>query len=210
MVFIKNIADFSPVYIEGTGDWIPWYTRDIKKINITYYILFLINLVIMALYINANADSAYKQINIINRADGLINIYDILVFAFIIFLFVFVFSVFHEFLHLVFVPGFIKSKKTYLCIDLKKIRTPKFGVLTTEIMSKNRCIFMTAAPLIFLSAIPLIALFIIPGGNIFLLVSALLNIPGCAVDVLMLFYAMKNIPKGAVAQNHCYRAKTDS
>ena len=210
MVFIKNIADFSSVYIEGTGIWIPWYTRDNKKINITYYILFFINLVIMALYINFNTDSAYEQINIINRAAGIINIYDILVFGFIIFLFVYVFSVFHEFLHLVLVPGFIKSKKTYLCIDIKKTGTPKFGVLTTEIISKNRCIFMTAAPLIFLSAIPLIALFIIPGGNIFLLVTSLLNIPGCAVDILMLFCAIKNIPKGADVQNYCYREKTNS
>lgn len=100
--------------------------------------------------------------------------------------------IFHELLHLIFIPNFIKSEKTFIGITL-------FGgfVITEEEVSKPRYIFITIAPFIIISIIsPLIF------GMLGLLTTTLkfliiLNSMASSVDILYLILIIKQVPKKA-------------
>lgn len=98
----------------------------------------------------------------------------------------------HELIHLVFVPGFLASDKTFLGITY-------FGgfVYSEETISKSRYILITLAPFILLSII-------LPGvlGALDLLnptakVLILLNAMGSGVDILTLILILIQVPKDA-------------
>ncbi|WP_175638229.1 DUF3267 domain-containing protein [Metabacillus schmidteae] len=103
----------------------------------------------------------------------------------------------HELLHLIFIPNFKKSDKTFVGITL-------FGgfVITEEEMSKSRYIFITIAPFIIISVIlPLIlsVLGLLTPTIKFLI---LLNAMASSVDMLNLFLIMKQIPKHAILKSN--------
>ncbi|MFJ7731673.1 DUF3267 domain-containing protein [Lysinibacillus sp. NPDC097231] len=100
--------------------------------------------------------------------------------------------IFHELLHLVFIPNFMKSEKTSIGLTL-------FGgfVITEEEISKSRYIFITIAPFIILSLIlPLIlsAFGLLTTTLKFLVI---LNAMGSSVDLLNLLLIMKQVPKNS-------------
>lgn len=104
--------------------------------------------------------------------------------------------VIHEILHLVFIPNFLKSKKTYIGLSW-------FGgfVLTEEKMSKSRFIIISMAPYILLSV--LIPLLLGWFGHLSTpyKIFALLNSLASSVDILVLFLILLQVPKNAVIMN---------
>jgi hypothetical protein len=110
---------------------------------------------------------------------------------------VFLLIIFHELIHLLFIPNFLKSRKTMIGFTL-------FGcyVHTEEELSKSRYILVTIAPFIILSIIlPLIL-------GVFGLLSStfkslvLLNSMASSLDILMLILLLTQIPKKASLRNN--------
>ena len=103
----------------------------------------------------------------------------------------------HELLHLIFIPNFTKSEKTYVGLTL-------FGgfVLTEEEISKSRYIFITIAPFIIISIIfPLVlSLFGLLTTTLKFLI--LLNAVGSSVDILNLFLLLKQVPKNVTLKSN--------
>ena len=103
----------------------------------------------------------------------------------------------HELLHLIFIPNFIKSEKTYVGLTL-------LGgfVITEEEILKSRYIFITMAPFMIISIVfPLIL------GVFGLLTPTLkfliiLNSMASSVDMLNLLLIMKQIPKNATLKSN--------
>lgn len=98
----------------------------------------------------------------------------------------------HELIHLVFIPGFLVSDKTFLGITY-------FGgfVYSEEVISKSRYILITLAPFVLLSII-------LPGilGSLDLLnpstkILILLNAMSSGVDMLGLIPILIRVPDGA-------------
>ncbi|MFJ9384073.1 DUF3267 domain-containing protein [Peribacillus sp. NPDC101481] len=114
----------------------------------------------------------------------------------IIFLLVFL-LILHELLHLIFIPNFIKSEKTYVGLTL-------FGgfVITEEEILKSRYIFITIAPYMIISIIfPLIL------GVFGLLTPPLkfliiLNSMASSVDILNLLLIIKQVPNNAILKSN--------
>ncbi|WP_375199241.1 DUF3267 domain-containing protein [Bacillus sp. RS11] len=98
----------------------------------------------------------------------------------------------HELLHLMFIPNFMKSKKTSIGLTL-------FGafVITEEKISKPRYMFITIAPFTIISVIfPLILSIcgLLTATIKFLII---LNSMGSSVDLLNVLLIMKQVPKNA-------------
>ncbi|MFE6169565.1 DUF3267 domain-containing protein [Viridibacillus arvi] len=103
----------------------------------------------------------------------------------------------HELLHLIFIPNFTKSEKTYVGFTL-------FGgfVITEEEISKSRYIFITIAPFIIISIIlPLIlsAFGLLTTTLKFLII---LNSMASSVDILNLLLIFKQVPKNATLKSN--------
>ncbi len=105
--------------------------------------------------------------------------------------------IFHEVLHLVFIPNFLSSAKTYVGLTI-------FGgfVVTEEEIAKSSYILITIAPFIIGSIIlPFIA------GAAGLLTPAvkilvLLNAMASSVDILNLLFIIKQVPRNAILKNN--------
>lgn len=109
----------------------------------------------------------------------------------------FVLLVIHELIHLIFIPNFIQSEKTYVGMML-------FGgfVITEEEISKSRYIIITIAPFVIISIIlPMLLsmLGLLTTTMKFLIV---LNAMASSVDLLNLFLIMKQVPKKAIIKNN--------
>ena len=104
----------------------------------------------------------------------------------------FFFVIFHELLHLVFIPNFLHSDKTYIGLTF-------WGgfVVSEEEISKARYIIITIAPFIIISVlVPIIlgAFGLLTPLLKFLIV---LNAVGSSVDLLNLLLVLKQVPKQA-------------
>ncbi|MGI8386025.1 DUF3267 domain-containing protein [Robertmurraya sp. P23] len=104
--------------------------------------------------------------------------------------------VIHEILHLVFIPNFLKSKKTYIGLSW-------FGgfVLTEEKMSKIRFIIISIAPYIFLSILLPVVLGWLGFLSTPIKIIILINSFASSVDMLVLFLILFQVPKNAVIVN---------
>lgn len=104
--------------------------------------------------------------------------------------------VIHEILHLVFIPNFLKSKKTYIGLSW-------FGgfVLTEEKMSKIRFSIISIAPYTFLSILLPVVLGWLDLLSIPIKILVLLNSLASSVDMLVLFLILVQVPKNAVIVN---------
>lgn len=104
--------------------------------------------------------------------------------------------VIHEILHLVFIPNFLKSKKTYIGFSW-------FGgfVLTEEKMSKIRFSIISIAPYTFLSILLPVVLGWLDLLSIPIKILVLLNSLASSVDMLVLFLILVQVPKNAVIVN---------
>ncbi|WP_226526874.1 DUF3267 domain-containing protein [Metabacillus niabensis] len=112
-------------------------------------------------------------------------------------LWLFLLLVLHEFLHLVFVPKFIESDKTFVGITM-------FGgfVITEEEISKSRYILITIAPFIIISVILPLLLSVFGLLTPTLKFLILLNSLASSVDMLNLLLIMKQIPKNAILKSN--------
>jgi hypothetical protein len=103
----------------------------------------------------------------------------------------------HELLHLIFIPNFSKSKKTYVGVTL-------FGgfVATEEEILKSRYIFITIAPFIIISIIlPFILGFLglLTPTLKFLII---LNSMASSVDLFNLLLIIKQVPNHTILKNN--------
>ncbi|WP_338323605.1 DUF3267 domain-containing protein [Halobacillus salinus] len=105
--------------------------------------------------------------------------------------------VIHELLHLVFVPNFIKSDKTYIGLTY-------FGgyVLTEESIAKSRYLLVTVAPFVILSILLPITLGLLGILTPLLKVLILINAMASSVDILNLILLLTQVPKAAVLKNN--------
>jgi len=108
--------------------------------------------------------------------------------------------IFHELLHLVFIPNFLRSNKTYIGLTL-------FGgfVVSEEEISRARYIVITIAPFIIISVLlPIIlgALGLLTPLLKFLIV---LNAMSSSVDLLNLLLIVKQVPRNASLINNGHK-----
>lgn len=95
----------------------------------------------------------------------------------------------HELIHLIFVPNFIKSDKTFAGITL-------FGgyIYSEEIITKSRYILITIAPFIAISILLPLLLGLSGHLNFFMKFIILLNAMSSSVDILNLILILKQVP----------------
>lgn len=98
----------------------------------------------------------------------------------------------HELLHLVFIPGFRRSKKTYLGITY-------FGgfVYSEENISKMRYVFITIAPFVSISVLLPILLGSLSLLTPYLMFLIFLNSMASSVDILTLILILYQVPSGS-------------
>ncbi|WP_242850543.1 DUF3267 domain-containing protein [Clostridium lundense] len=105
---------------------------------------------------------------------------------------IFLTLIIHEFIHLIFIPNFIKSDETFIGL------TPFGGyVYSEEVIAKSRYILITIAPFIVISIIlPLIlgVLGLLSPSMKFLI---LLNSMGASVDILNLINVLFQVPSSS-------------
>ena len=108
--------------------------------------------------------------------------------------------IFHELLHLIFIPNFLRSDKTYIGLTI-------FGgfVVSEEEISRARYIVITIAPFIIISVLlPIIlgALGLLTPLLKFLIV---LNAMSSSVDLLNLLLIVKQVPRNASLINNGHK-----
>ncbi len=111
--------------------------------------------------------------------------------------FVLILIISHELIHLVFMPNFIKSKKTYIGLTL-------FGgyVYSEEIVTKIRFIIMIIAPFFIISIILPIILSFFGLLTTFIKLIVLANAASSSVDILCLILILMYVPSGASLANN--------
>jgi len=109
----------------------------------------------------------------------------------------FVLVVIHELIHLIFIPNFIKSEKTYVGMML-------FGgfVITEEEISKSRYMIITIAPFVIISIILPLLLSMLGLLTTTMKFLIILNAMASSVDLLNLLLIMKQVPKKAIIKNN--------
>lgn len=106
--------------------------------------------------------------------------------------FILILAISHELMHLIFVPNFIKSKKTYIGLTY-------FGgyVYSEEIVTKIRFIIITIAPFFIISIILPILLSFFGLLTPFIKLIVLANAASSSVDILTLITILIYVPYGA-------------
>ena len=107
-------------------------------------------------------------------------------------IYVYLYVVAHEFIHLVFIPNFYSSDKTYIGIK------PWGGfVFTAEKLSKSRFLLITVAPYLVFSILAPIILGLADLLSGFLLLLIFLNAFSSSVDSLNAFLIAIQVPNGS-------------
>ncbi|MGP4108476.1 DUF3267 domain-containing protein [Virgibacillus sp. L01] len=103
----------------------------------------------------------------------------------------------HELLHLIFIPNFIKSQKTFIGFTL-------FGgyVLTEEEILKSRYIVVTIAPFVLISIILPIVLSLIGILTPTIKILILLNAMASSVDILSVVLVVTQVPRKTILTNN--------
>jgi hypothetical protein len=116
-------------------------------------------------------------------------------FDYIIYVYLFVIA--HELIHLVFIPNFYRSEKTYIGIK------PWGGfVFSTEKLSKGRFLLITAAPFAAFSILAPVILGLADLLNGFLLFLIFLNAFASSVDILNALLTAIQVPNGSTIVNN--------
>jgi hypothetical protein len=116
-------------------------------------------------------------------------------FDYIIYVYLFVIA--HELIHLVFIPNFYRSEKTYIGIK------PWGGfVFSTEKLSKGRFLLITAAPFAVFSILAPVILGLADLLNGFLLFLIFLNAFASSVDILNALLTAIQVPNGSTIVNN--------
>lgn len=109
---------------------------------------------------------------------------------------IYLYILFHEIIHLVFIPQFIKSKSTFISLKW-------WGgfVYTEEELSKFRFLVITIMPFIMLSFIFPIILIGIGVSPILVLILVTINSAGSSVDILNFFLIIVQVPNKGIIKN---------
>lgn len=109
---------------------------------------------------------------------------------------IYLYILFHEIIHLVFIPQFIKSKSTFISLKW-------WGgfVYTEEELSKFRFLVITIMPFIMLSFIFPIILIGIGVSPILVLILAIINSAGSSVDILNFFLIIVQVSNKGIIKN---------
>jgi hypothetical protein len=101
----------------------------------------------------------------------------------------FIFALLHEVFHLIFVPSFVRSEKTFWGI------TPFGGfVTTTEELSKSRYVLISVAPFVFLTILTPVVLGLFGSLNNYLAFAIFINALGTSVDFLNVTLVIFQVP----------------
>ena len=98
----------------------------------------------------------------------------------------------HELIHLLLIPGFFKSDKTYMGLTYLGL-----FVYTEEILSKKRHIAISALPFLSISILLPVLLGITGLLNPLIIIVILLNSLGSSVDILGLIITLYQVPSDA-------------
>ena len=98
----------------------------------------------------------------------------------------------HELIHLLLIPGFVKSDKTYMGLTYLGL-----FVYTEEVLSKKRHIAISVFPFLFISILLPVLLGITGLLNPILIIVILLNSLGSSVDILSLISILSQVPSNA-------------
>lgn len=110
---------------------------------------------------------------------------------------VFILLIVHEWLHMIFIPNFIKSDKTCWGITLNG-----GFVATTEKIVKNRFIIISAVPFILLSVVLPIILGICGLLNNFIVFIIIINAAASSVDVINIILISVQVPRNSYIINN--------
>ena len=180
-----------------------------KKIKEPQNLFWAILLSIPFMFINASI--CYLILLVVNPSSAYL-IYDFLfsgtwyfTIRFDYIIYVYIFIVAHELIHLVFVPNFYRSDKTFIGIK------PWGGfVFTTKKIGKGRFLLITVAPFVVFSILPAIILGLADLLNGFLLFLIFLNAFSSSVDILNTVLIAIQVPKGSNLVGNgfetCYKA----
>lgn len=110
---------------------------------------------------------------------------------------IFLIVVIHELIHLLIVPNFLKSKRTFIGLTF-------FGgyVYTEEEISKKRYIIITIAPFVILSIFLPLILGLLGFLTPILKFLILLNAASSSVDMFNLFLLLTQVPKDSVLRSN--------
>ncbi len=112
-------------------------------------------------------------------------------------IYVYLFIIFHEIIHLLFIPNFYWSEKTYFGIK------PWGGfVFTTEKLSKGRFLSITVAPFVVISVLMPILLGLADLLSGFLIFLIFLNALSSSVDILNASLIAIQVPNGRMIVNN--------
>ena len=107
------------------------------------------------------------------------------------------FFILHEFIHILFMPNFIKSKKTFW-----GMKTLYFFAYTEESFSKRRAIIIFAAPLVVLSFVLPFVLNMAGLMNGFVVFLCIFNAAGSYMDIFYIILILLKIPNGSIITNN--------
>ena len=112
-------------------------------------------------------------------------------------LWLFLLLVIHELIHLILIPNFVKSERTYVGFTL-------FGgfVITEEEISKSRYVIITIAPFVIISIILPLVLSLLGLLTTTLKFLIILNAMASSVDLLNLLLIIKQVPKNAILKSN--------
>lgn len=112
---------------------------------------------------------------------------------------IFVFMLLHEFIHAIFIPNFIKSKKVYWGINCG------FGfVFTTEPIKKWRFILISIMPFALLSGVLLFISALLGLLNGYVLFLCTLNAAGSCIDFLNILLIVFQVPNNSIIINNSF------
>ncbi|MFS0783442.1 DUF3267 domain-containing protein [Bacillus sp. 1P06AnD] len=174
------------------NNWIPM--KEPK--NLTSAILLSIPLMIASAFISIGIINIFSSISLSDfgiKSDAIT-----ITINLSIILWLFLLLVIHELIHLILIPNFVKSEKTYVGFTL-------FGgfVITEEEISKSRYIIITIAPFVIISIIlPLVlsSLGLLTTTTLKFLI--ILNAMASSVDLLNLLLIIKQVPKNAILKSN--------
>lgn len=116
-------------------------------------------------------------------------------FMYILYIYFYIF--FHEIIHMICIPNFIKSNLTFISVKL-------WGgfVYTEEIINKQRYLLITILPFILLSFVNPLLMTILKINPKIILTLIIINSAGSSMDVLSFFLILFQIPKGSSIKNN--------
>ncbi|MDA1877678.1 DUF3267 domain-containing protein [Bacillus cereus group sp. BY112LC] len=150
----------------------------------------IINTLISIGIINIFSDISIHEFGL--TEEGVFITIDLISLLLIVFL-----VILHELIHLIFIPNFIKSEKTWIGLTL-------FGgfVATEEEISKLRFVFITIAPFFIISILTPLLFSIFGALTTNLKCLILLNSMGSSVDMLTLLLILKQVPPNGILRNN--------